>query len=503
VAALQAQETPSVFIHGGASTGETWAATSDSLRNQFLITVQRPTVGRTFVLGTTTGLGGWADLSTMSSELRGTLTVSGTYAAVGHSAGGLVARQLVYETRQSGSQQRIDRLVTVGTPHGGLPLVQRVLGGGDVRRLDESYSILYEMIPWYTLRGIDIFPFYQGWQQSVSQVLRAARGDYRSVQFWIPMLAPITADLHPQSERLLMLNAGITATESFMNRAVIVGQTTNQALLFKATFPILPFLSNKTPAELRAHSAQVEGYRRALAKAFYGVALAISVRNTLRYAQSGLPPCITGPINSYTIDSCLDEVKPLLYFLAAAYAVDQIHPLWRRAIGAGGDNTSDGLVPESSQLYPGLPSSRRLNISDGWHGLQTRETRAQVATVMSQFWNIAERIQPLTNDITKSGFNYTANPSGGRVPYSYLWEWFATPCAGDPDPLAGQPIGGGPADRSRRPPPRDSITTQALPCGWQYYSTQRTIYFTYSQRTLRSTVTDADSRVAVATYSIP
>ncbi len=502
-ASLQAQETPTVFIHGGASTGATWTAVSDSLRSEFLINVQRPTIGRTFVLGALTSLGGWADLATMASELRGNLTLSGNYAAVGHSAGGLAARQLVYDTRQSNGQQRIDRLLTVGTPHKGLPVAQRVLGGGAVRRLDESYSILYEMIPWYTLRGVNILPFYyQAWQPSVGQILRAAGADYRSAQFWIPLLAPITADLRPQSERILTLNATVGTNESFMNRAAIVGRTTNEALFFKATFPILPGLSGKTPAELRAFSAEVEGYRRALSKAFYGVALAISVRNVLRYAQTGLPPCITGPINSYTIDSCLDEVKPLLYFLAAAYAVDQIHPLWRRAIGAGADNTSDAFVPESSQVYPGLPADRRLDLNDGWHGLETRESRSQIATVMRDIWQIPARLL-LTNTITRSGFFYTANPSGGRLPYRYLWEWFATPCTGGGGDVLRSPEPRGPGNGGHGPPPKDSVTIQALPCGWQFFSTERTIYFQYSNRTLRSTVTDADGRVAIDEYYIP
>jgi hypothetical protein len=61
----------------------------------------------------------------------------------------------------------------------------------------------------------------------------------------------------------------------------------------------------------------------------------------------------------------------------------------------------------------------------------------------------------------------------------------------------------GPGGAGRRPPPGDSVTIQALPCGWQFFSTERTIYFQYSKRTLRSTVTDADGRVAVAEYIIP
>jgi hypothetical protein len=91
----------------------------------------------------------------------------------------------------------------------------------------------------------------------------------------------------------------------------------------------------------------------------------------------------------------------------------------------------------------------------------------------------------------------------GRVPYRYLWEWFATPCAGGGEPLAVQDPARGPGDGGHRPPPKDSVTIQALPCGWQFFSTERTIYFQYSKRTLRSTVTDADGRVAVAEYVIP
>lgn len=98
--------------------------------------------------------------------------------------------------------------------------------------------------------------------------------------------------------------------------------------------------------------------------------------------------------------------------------------------------------------------------------------------------------QPLTNSIVPSGYYFTANPTGGQQPYSFLWEWCGIDCDGGSGGELAAPLLGG-------------IRPDAVAHGWQILSTDRTVYWTESQRWLRSTVTDGQYQQAAATYWVP
>jgi hypothetical protein len=98
-------------------------------------------------------------------------------------------------------------------------------------------------------------------------------------------------------------------------------------------------------------------------------------------------------------------------------------------------------------------------------------------------------VQPppaLDNWIYVQAPTYTAEPSGGYPPYSYLWEVCALDCEGG----ERAPIAGG-----ARP--------NTVVHGWQYLSSQQQVYWTTSGWNLRSTVTDAQSQQAQAEYHVP
>jgi pimeloyl-ACP methyl ester carboxylesterase len=492
------QSVPATFLHGLASAGSTWTHTSDSLAGVYTIVASRPTIGRGAICGHVPTLGGFTSLPDQAAELNQLITQSGTI-LVAHSAGGLVGRW--YIGPQFGGPQRVNRLLTVGTPHRGAPLAQRVLRGhppdtaGQLRRLDDMYGIMSDMLPPMTTRNVNIAPLFQSFWWPVLAAIRSAILDAATdPKFWMPFCAPMTSELLPYSPHVATLRAQAeSGVEAYVNRAAIRGQTTQEGLMFKAFLPLL--YPNATGPELRAQVADFEYLRRTLRDAMLGVALTYSATQVAWYLRNGLPPCLTDPINTYRIMTCKDEVNDLLYLLGAVYVLDQLHPLWRRAIGApGGDNTSDAVVPDSSQIYPSLPPALNYVLVDGWHGLETREAGGLISNVMNALWSVPQRILPLTDLITKNGYTYTANPAGGQTPYGYLWEVLAVPC--EPENVVAADGRGGPGGQG-------GIKPQSVVCGWQAVGSSSAIYWTLPHRTLRSTVTDARGSTAVAEYQVP
>jgi len=104
-----AQDVPTVFIHGLASSNATWQGAADRLKARVAIAPQRPNLN-------------WRDkFENQASSLQGALGgLPGSTIAVGHSNGGLVARQWSRLHPVSG-------IVTLGTPNQGAPLAYNAL----------------------------------------------------------------------------------------------------------------------------------------------------------------------------------------------------------------------------------------------------------------------------------------------------------------------------------------------------------------------------------------
>ena len=103
-----AQDRPVAFIHGLGSTGETWQSAADALQQQLALSGDRPNPR-----GSTRSL-----IKPPRSRTRLAASRSSTI-AVGHSNGGLVARQW-------SKMRYLDGLVTLGTPNHGAPLVDNI-----------------------------------------------------------------------------------------------------------------------------------------------------------------------------------------------------------------------------------------------------------------------------------------------------------------------------------------------------------------------------------------
>ncbi|MFN2444143.1 MAG: hypothetical protein ABR606_00920 [Vicinamibacterales bacterium] len=106
---VMAQDRPVVFVHGLGSGPGTWADTSARLQSRVRIDPRLP------------ALPWWERFETQAGGLHAAVgDLAGDVVAVGHSNGGLVAREW-------STARPVGALVTLGTPHGGALLAERGL----------------------------------------------------------------------------------------------------------------------------------------------------------------------------------------------------------------------------------------------------------------------------------------------------------------------------------------------------------------------------------------
>jgi hypothetical protein len=112
-----------------------------------------------------------------------------------------------------------------------------------------------------------------------------------------------------------------------------------------------------------------------------------------------------------------------------------------------------------------------------------------VVTFTSSSVNLYHSVQPpptLDNWIHADPPHYTAEPSGGYPPYTYLWEVCAIDCTG-----------------GERAPTARGAHPNTVVHGWQFLSREQQVHWPTSQWNLRSTVTDFQAQQAEALYHVP
>ena len=103
-----AQEQPVVLIHGVASGPDTWQEATDRLQSGLRVNIQRAEVSW------------WNSLEFQSSEMQNRFGgLPNSTIAIGHSLGGLVARQW-------SRSHELDGIVTLGTPNRGAPIANHI-----------------------------------------------------------------------------------------------------------------------------------------------------------------------------------------------------------------------------------------------------------------------------------------------------------------------------------------------------------------------------------------
>jgi len=135
------QARPTVFIHGFAAEALDWAATADRLKARVAIAPHMPKVS-------------WKEkFDSQGRQVESQLSSLATNSiAVGHSNGGVVAREWA-RLRQLGG------IVTIGTPHRGVPLLTNLPGWaaftGSTRGLvNEVFTAFWDTTDWTSILAI-------------------------------------------------------------------------------------------------------------------------------------------------------------------------------------------------------------------------------------------------------------------------------------------------------------------------------------------------------------
>lgn len=128
-----AQEQPVVFVHGLVSSGQTWSSMQSALESQLMISGLSPTLGWHYSYGT------------QADNLHAALAGLSDVIAVTHSNGGVLTRR--YLTHNSAP--RINRHVSINSPHYGAPLAANALNGNVVNWGVALYNSLAEPFGFY------------------------------------------------------------------------------------------------------------------------------------------------------------------------------------------------------------------------------------------------------------------------------------------------------------------------------------------------------------------
>ena len=324
-----AQDTPTVFLHGLASSGGTWQNAATRLSARAAITPQRPDLN-------------WRDtLESQADRLQTALGgLPGSTIAVGHSNGGLVARQW--------SRLRpVGGIVTLGTPHQGAPLAYNAL-----RWLDYNYAV-----------GSVITEVFNAFGRNCC----AWSGVFFQVRTWIDGIR----------YWLSLESAGLASTLGIQIGAPVLSQMSTGSPAGLNSSANLGREASAVPARVGiavvAHNFYYAGPFRAIwPEDGDTIAAWMSTTvNTLNYFASYI---------SLTADPSDTGAMDLVSWLYAASAwISSIDPTWCHYISSGSASScsaNDTVVPDWSQAYPNAPliyipregpaHIRETNQSDDW-----------------------------------------------------------------------------------------------------------------------------------------
>jgi pimeloyl-ACP methyl ester carboxylesterase len=309
-----AQNTPVVFVHGLNSGGATWQSAADHFAAQLAITPYRPDLSWTRPYGE------------QANELQSSLgSLPGSAIAVGHSNGGLIARQWSRSRPLAG-------IVTVGSPHGGAPLIDNLPFFVDyvvrTMRAVWSASTALSIMEWHSPSSnwswlayqLAVYTDYTGLIVD-STVSGLAAAGLLATESAVPVLS----EMRPGSSTLRELNSGGNLSREASEvpvRVGIVSSAPTYGGVFRAIAPD------------SAH--EMGNLERALAYAF--LILGVDVQLT---AEPGDPKAMDAAMTMYEAASYLFDLD---FFWCSAVSMPR---------GSIGCRPNDGVVSVDSQIYPG------------------------------------------------------------------------------------------------------------------------------------------------------
>jgi len=221
-AALQAQDTAVVFVHGINSSAEVWTGITSNLQQRLRVAPVIPSLN-------------WARTEgEQATQLSGMLNANPLTAGfarrmpfVAHSNGGLVTREY---RRGDG---RVRHAVTVGTPHFGAPLANNWLSGTTISISQFILDRLLDPVRYYSLNDIEA-PSVIDWAYWVSYpliwlvnvidaLLCPVAGFCLVLEAGTYVAAPVVYDLAVGSTATQMLNSSSNLTQEEATVAQRVG----------------------------------------------------------------------------------------------------------------------------------------------------------------------------------------------------------------------------------------------------------------------------------------
>jgi hypothetical protein len=317
--ARAAQDRPVVFLHGLQSSPAAWEGAAGRLQTRLQVAPHRPTLD-------------WQQPYAQQADSlhlsHGFAVLPAATVAVGHSNGGIVARQW-------GRSRALSGIVTVGTPHAGAPIVSR---------FSEWYSFS-STTPAYLASISQAFsrPSNTSWVMAHLNPLLGWAIEYgRSTVFAAAAAAgidwrlPVMADMRPGSPFLIDLNSSANLAR--------------EAAALPARAGVVSYAHNFYWAgPLRAALPE---YADAVATALYGTIAGLDFWATWILANSahGDPDAINQAMSLFSLSVHLASIDPVYCAVISSVASNLCVP-------------NDGIVPHTSQRYPGA-----LNVVVGEHG---------------------------------------------------------------------------------------------------------------------------------------
>ena len=335
-----AQDVPVVFVHGIFSSGDTWRATANRLTGRLQIEPHVVDLHSTDPLRTQTAALNAAKAWLPSRTL-----------AVGHSQGGLIAREWSKSKALSG-------ILTLGTPHGGAPVTARAL---DV--VNFNYQLYYLVgLAGSFGTGTEFDWITAGIRAYVSGALQLTWGTAVGLASTIAVngFVPVAPDLAPGSAFLNGLNGG--------------GNLVREGLAVPHRVGIV-----YTAAD------------------YWRAGIAVALAPGFREWAWGIMQ-VTPPVFEYAA-AILDTQYPPWHVTARSWAmrlrgaaggIREMDPMWCWAVT--GDRTCriphDGVVPVGSQSYP---SGVNFSVYGPAHTEETTRSDTEIGAALSGLMGVAAR----------------------------------------------------------------------------------------------------------------
>ncbi len=340
-----------VFQHGIWSNDTTWMQESANLASLYLIAPFSTSTSSKEL---------W---STQAAQLASQVTSAGSDAILlGHSNGGLIGRLAnvpTYENRSWGG------LVTVGSPHGGVPLMASILDGDVGLWLSGVLEDVGDAVNYY----VSVLTNQDSDDPAALYIAIADRdgvvnlaGDAFSAMgtLWLASSNPVSADMAPGSNTLAnVLNAQSNLSREASAIPIRVGITStlssNTGVMWKGLLG-----ENWHTAQNTADVLEAAFWAAYTAAAFYE-----------NDEDPGYQAAINGGADRWEL---------------AAVDLDGLNQDYCFFLGVGEQcGASDGIVPTTAQVYPGATVSK--SISGPSHTEETRSSELD-AELQNDFDNV-------------------------------------------------------------------------------------------------------------------